>query len=240
MRHTLYWDRGPAAGTPVEAGTPIEITGDEATHVAKSKRLREGEHVRAVDGRGLVTLCAMTATTKSCVHLEVVEAAIEAPVRPMIEVCTATPKGQRMDKMLDMLGQCGAAAWRPLTAERGVVEPGANKLDRARRISVEAMKQCGRAHAMVIDTEIGFEEALRFDGLLVIAEAGGVPPHEVGSLHGPVRLLVGPEGGFTDEERTLAREARAVSMRLGVHVLRIETAAVVGVGGLMALRVPGA
>ncbi len=234
MRHTLYWHRGPASGRPPTIGEIIEIDGDEAMHGVKAKRLREGEVCRACDGAGVVLLGEVIEAKRSRLRLRIDEARFEAPTTPRLEVCSATPKGQRLEKMLDMLAQCGVAVWRPLVTRRGVVEPGAHKLERAERISIEALKQCGRAHLMRIEGDIGLEEALDdADGTrVVVADGTG----DSGAWEGDaerVRVLVGPEGGFSDEELALVRERGARVARLGPHVLRIEAASVLASGWVM-------
>jgi 16S rRNA (uracil1498-N3)-methyltransferase len=231
MRHTLFWQRGADAGSPPSIGDAIELVGDEAMHAVKSKRLREGDACLVCDGAGVVATCAVVRATKSRVELAVEGAEVVEAATPRVEVWGATPKGQRLDKMLDMLAQCGCALWRPMSTERGVVEPGAHKLERAERISVEALKQCGRAHLMAIGEEASFADALDAGAgtRVVVADAGGTSA-AWGSDGGTacVRLLVGPEGGFTPAEMALARERGAAVVRLGVHVMRIETASVVG------------
>lgn len=139
--------------------------------------------------------------------------------------------------MIDGLSQVGAAAWRPLITERTVVEPRAGKLERLQRIAEESLKQCGRAWLLEIGSPIGFAAALRGahergDALVVADAAGGAPPPLAAGA--PVTLVVGPEGGLTDRESTLAREHGAAAIRLGPHILRIETAAVVGAAALLA------
>ena len=244
MRHTLYWDRHSEGGTPPPNGQVVEIAGDEAMHATKSKRLREGDGCVVCDGAGVVVSGVVVRATKSRVEVEVVSSEVVAPLRPRVEVFGATPKGQRLDKMLDMLGQCGCALWRPLSTSRGVVAPGAHKLERARRISVEALKQSGGAHLMAIGEEVSFTDALTPTPGTRIVLADGTGEQAVRGLGegvGTVRLLVGPEGGFTDEERAMALEqGRATCVSLGPLVMRIETASVVGAAWAMGLGSAGA
>ncbi len=242
MAHTLYWERDPASAgaAPPAPGESITITGEEAAHAAKSKRLRPGDGLRVTDGAGLVCLAIVERTTKSTLELTIEAAELVPAIMPRVEVCSAAPKGQRLDKMLDMLGQTGAASWRPLATDLGVVEPGANKLARAERIAVEALKQSGGGHAMQIEGEVPFAEALEApEGTTVlIADASGANlSAEGGAGVGSaacVRLLVGPEGGFTERERALAESSGARAVRLGPRILRIETACVIGAGLLLA------
>jgi 16S rRNA (uracil1498-N3)-methyltransferase len=160
------------------------------------------------------------------------------PIRPSVTVCSATPKGQRVDEMVEGLSQAGAAGWRPMRTAHGVVDPRESKLDRLARISRESAKQAGRAWLMRIEGEVGFAEALGVFPLVVVADASGqsVLDEDVRTrLRGVERvgLLVGPEGGFTHEELDQARAAGALVVGLGPLTMRIETAAVIGAAMLI-------
>lgn len=222
-RHTLYIDD---RSLPTLPGESIRIEGEEAKHAIRVKRVSEGDQVRVLDGRGNVLTTRVTDARRA---LElVVEASAEEP-RPAItiELATATPKGQRLDKMIDMLGQVGAGIWHPLATKYGVVEPGANKIDRMERICRESAKQSLRAWPMKIGGPMSFKDALSTgsDTRLVIADASGGDYRPGGA--GTVRALVGPEGGWTEGELGAAQNAGAQVVGLGPHVLRIETAAIV-------------
>ena len=224
-RHTIHHD---LAG--FSDGTTLSVAGDEAAHAVKSRRLRAGDRVDVTDGAGTVLTCLVTNARKAELTLEVESSrTVERPT-PAVRLYTATPKGPRLDKMIDMVSQAGAASWRAMDTKLGVVDPGAKKLDRARRISVESAKQCGRAWVMEIGESAPFAEAIEPapGRRVLLAHAGGGARPEVSPGDDEVRLLVGPEGGFTPEELDAADRAGAQRLDLGPHTLRIETAAVVG------------
>lgn len=222
-RHTLYLDDRPLPSAP---GESIRVEGDEAKHAIRVKRVVEGDQVRVLDGKGGVLLTRVVDARRS---LDLVIESAEQEPQPTvgIELATASPKGQRLDKMIDMLGQVGAGIWHPLATKYGVVEPGGNKIDRMERICRESAKQSLRAWPMKIGSPLSFKEGISTgpDTRLVIADASG-GDYRVGGP-GTVRALVGPEGGWTDGELSAARDAGAQVVGLGPHVLRIETAAVV-------------
>jgi len=146
------------------------------------------------------------------------------PVEPRLEVWASSPKGPRLESMIDGLSQAGAAAWAPLSTQRTVVEPGAGKLDRMHRLAAEASKQAGRAW----DLEIlpGGDLAAALAGpAVVVAHASGGPYRPGGAAM--IRLLIGPEGGWTVDELARARAGGASVASFGPHIMRIETAAVV-------------
>ena len=222
-RHTLVLTDQPLPDSP---GEPIVIEGDEAKHAIRVKRVSEGDVVRVLNGKGTVLTTRVTEARRT-LHLVIESVDEEARPGVTLQMATATPKGPRLDKMIDMLSQVGASAWHPLSTKYGVVEPGANKIDRMERICRESAKQALRAWPMKIGEPMALEDALAVESgeRLVIADASG-GEYEPGG-QGIVRALVGPEGGWTAGELEAAQSASAQVVGLGPHVLRIETAAVV-------------
>jgi 16S rRNA (uracil1498-N3)-methyltransferase len=216
-RHTVFADiEDPSA-------TRITVTGDQAKHAVRVKRLRPGERVNVLDGRGNIWEAAVAEARRDLV-LELGERSELPAVRPHIELCSAAPKGPRLDKMIDQLAQLGVAAWRPLHTKLGVVEPGENKIERMRRIAAETVKQALLPRPMHIDEAVPMDEALSTDAPILVADAMGEPYTPTGAER--LRLLVGPEGGFTEDEYAQMSSAGVRLVSLGPTTLRIETAAV--------------
>lgn len=226
--HRIHWQ-----GAWPDVGQTLAIDGDEASHALRAKRLRAGERVEVFDGAGQVAACEVqdseSGRRTGTLALRVLGLARHEPARPRVEVFAATPKGGRVDEMVEGLSEAGAASWTPLVTARTVVEPRAAKLDRLRRIAVESAKQCGRAWVLEIGRECGLAGALaEARGAAIVLADGSAPPYRPGSGADTVRLLIGPEGGWTDDERRDALRAGAVAASFGPHAMRIETAAVVG------------
>lgn len=233
------------AAEPPSPGDTVDIRGDEAHHAVRVKRVEPGEPVALLDGVGVVVRGRVAATLKERGEF-VVRVAVDRvdrvpPEQPWIEACTAVPKGPRVADLVDQLSQAGAAAWRPLVTERGRADPAAPRSERLERAAAEASKQCGRAHHMHVLGPIELDAALAEPGWsLVLADASGASPAGASTVlrHPRIRVLVGPEGGWTPRELDAARRAGAAVLRLGPHAMRIETAAVVACGVLMALAWP--
>jgi len=145
--------------------------------------------------------------------------------------------------MVARLVQLGAAAILPLSAElRGPEEVPEETPERLLRVARESCKQCGRAWMPRFDAARtpGELAVARRQGLLALLDPyGGLPfdtwlrsfqtsPLGVGTEERPIVLVVGPEGGFTAEERAALLEAAATPVWLGPHILRVETAAEAG------------
>ena len=223
-KHSVYVpELDPAAQTVV-------LTGEEAKHAVRVKRLQPGQAVNLMNGNGLRLTGDVTAAKRE-LHIRVTER-VEVPrPSPALEVCSAVPKGPRSGDMLDGLSQAGADVWCPLETAFGVESPTPAKRDRWERISRESLKQCGRAWRMEIGPDRTLAGACEPGAGLtvVIADASG-EPYEAAAGAERVRLLVGPEGGWREDELEFARAAGARACRFGPHVMRIETAAVVAAG----------
>lgn len=213
----------------------VTISGEEAHHAARVKRLAPGQRVGLFDGRGLqatgVVLRAETRGKSPWLEVEIAETQRTEPVRPRVCIRSPAPKGDALEWMVDQLSQVGAAAWGLLRAEHAEREP--RRLDRLDRTIIESAKQCGRAHLMQMLAPASFDEVLNAaGGLVCAADAGGEPVGNLPPADG-ITLLIGPEGGWSGRERAALSERQVPLVGLGPHVLRLETAAIVGASGML-------
>ena len=144
------------------------------------------------------------------------------------EVTTAIAKGDRQSTMLDMATQLGISAWQPLQCDRSVSRVGKNSYQRWQRICLEACKQSGSAWLpdllpMVKPEEVASNACAEGREVLLAHPDGAAL--DVSSDTDKL-LMIGPEGGFTEDEVRRIVAAGATTFSLGHHILRIETAAV--------------
>jgi len=232
--HRVYLPLAEFEGEVVP-GARLRVLGEEARHAVRVKRLEPGERVELLDGAGAIAIAAFEGAAKLgkregwAIELAIESCERVAPVSPRVELFGAVAKGARVEEMIDGLSQVGAAAWRPLAAEwGGVAKP--KKPDRLERIAGEAAKQCGRAWALEIGDEVALPEALRPDAdRIVVADASG-GAFEPGPC-AAVRVLIGPEGGWSDRERAAIDQAAGSGgvevCSFGPHTMRVEVATVV-------------
>jgi 16S rRNA (uracil1498-N3)-methyltransferase len=206
---------------------PVTVAGPEAHHLANVCRVREGEIVVLFNGDGRQYRAVVGSAGKRAVELNVT--AIEEPHRELgcrLVIAAPLPKGDRAQFLVEKLTELGVTEFVPLRTERSVVHP--RDVDKHRRHVIEASKQCGRNVLMRVAPLTDWSEWTRnptLPALRYLAHFGG---DETVRFRGEnIALTVGPEGGFTDDEIALARNAGWGVVGLGARVLRVETAAIV-------------
>ncbi|HYN84879.1 MAG TPA: 16S rRNA (uracil(1498)-N(3))-methyltransferase [Pyrinomonadaceae bacterium] len=231
-----------------DEGRRVVLSAEETRHLRDVLRVREGEEVGVFDGEGREFLCRVGAPGRGReASLEVCER-VEPP-RPesplSLTLAVALLKGEKFDLVVQKATELGAASVIPVVTRRADVRlkdanDAARRVERWRRLALEAAKQSGRARVPRISGPAPFESLVaRGAGenelRIFFSERGGGRLSEVpgaavdeGSAGGPSELtaLVGPEGGWEDEEIELARSAGWRVVTLGGRTLRAETAAV--------------
>ncbi len=226
---------------PVQPGTTVELDRDESHHAARVLRLAIGDAVELLDGCGHVA-CGSIASLGRGVRVSIAQVAAAPPPSPRIDIASAIPKGPRADAMVEQLSQLGVNRLIPLRSRRSVVDPRDTKIEKFQRAAIESAKQCGRAWFMQVDQPTDFASLLgaKDHGVRLLADPGGTAMIAADAFSGATPgvdagtsrnlasalILIGPEGGFTDEERAEAIAAGCLPWSLGPHILRIETAAV--------------
>jgi 16S rRNA (uracil1498-N3)-methyltransferase len=229
---------GPVTG--VAAGETVVVTGDEARHAVVVRRIRVGEQVVLVDGSGTSASCTVVETSKSTLTTEVVSVSLAEAPSPAVTVVQALPKGDRGELAVEVLTEIGADTIVPWAAARCV---GVWRGDRAtkalakwRATAREAGKQSRRSWLpevteMATTAEVvGLVEAA--DLAVVLHESA---PASLGALSldgvSSIVVVVGPEGGLTEEELDAFGAGHVV--RMGEPVLRTSTAGVAAVAALL-------
>lgn len=217
--------------TLAPSGNTLTLGRDETHHARKVLRLDPGDIIGLLDGKGGVGEGVIDSWVGGEAIVRVTHARQIPSTRPRIVVATAIPKGPRAQDMVDQLSQVGVARFIPLIAERSTVDPGEGKLERFERTVLESAKQCARAWVMEVGKAAEPKTILAepHDVKLIAAPGGESIGVNLAAKLAPaasVLILIGPEGGWTDEELLLADAAGATRWSFGPHVMRIETAAI--------------
>jgi 16S rRNA (uracil1498-N3)-methyltransferase len=200
--------------------------------------LKEGEKIGVFDGKGHEFEIDYSEKVRSGkVRLE---KEIKASKEPKVKItlAIAVPKGPRMDVLVEKVSELGVNQIVPIICSRSVVLPREAKVDRWRRIAIEACAQSERSIVPIISEPIEFAKILdtiKEYNHAFICHKTGEPLDKAYDDCESVLLIVGPEGDFTEAEFTAAREAGCVPVTLGPTVLRTETAGIAAVTQIVAL-----
>ncbi|WP_070378937.1 16S rRNA (uracil(1498)-N(3))-methyltransferase [Rhodococcus sp. WMMA185] len=228
-----------------DVGHTAVLDGSEGRHAATVRRIGVGERIMLADGRGGLADTEVTAAAKDRLELAVHARRQISPPVPTVTVVQALPKADRSELAVELATEAGVDAIVPWQSSRCVARwegpKVAKGVARWRSAAQAAAKQSRRA----IVPEVS--EPFRTPGVLsmvreVIGRGGVVAVlHESAAQSlaelslrsvAEIVLVVGPEGGISDEEITALTEAGAVPVLLGPHVLRTSTAAAVALGAL--------
>lgn len=226
---TLADSRPDSASVRELSGTAVELTKEESHHASKVLRLSPGDAVVLFDGAGTTAL-ATIAKIGSRVVVRIDELRHEPPPRPRLTMACPIPKGPRADAMVDQLSQLGCDELIPLRTARSIVDPRDAKLERFQRACIESAKQCQRAHVMHIAPLASLHELMKSSEhdlkLIALPDGQSLPSRETLNEAQNVLVLIGPEGGWLDEEVHDATKSGFLPWKLGPLVMRIETAAI--------------
>ncbi|KAB1643627.1 16S rRNA (uracil(1498)-N(3))-methyltransferase [Gulosibacter chungangensis] len=226
-------------------GDEITVSGDEARHAVKVARLRVGEEITLLNGRGSRVGGVVTATSAGEFVVRALEDAVAEPApSPRLVLVQGLAKGGRDEMALQAAVELGVDAVVPWQAQRSVSKWVGEKArkNRARWESIarEAAKQSIRAWIPEVH-EVATTAALatNFSTGLVLAldpsgavRLGEVPLDDL-APGDSLTLIVGPEGGVSDAEIAKFESAGAVTVRLGENVLRTSTAGPAAIAALL-------
>ena len=227
----------------VSVGSVVRVEGDEAHHAVAVRRMRVGEALLLTDGRGTLAEGAVEATGKRTLDVRLASYDVVAEPAPSVTVVQALAKGDRGERAVEVLTEIGVARIVPWAAGRSVAvwkgERAAKSLARWRATAREAAKQSRRAWhpevAELASTDDVLEIVAAADLAVVLHEeaTGTLAPLAIPEA-GKVVLVVGPEGGLTDDEVAALVDAGAHAVRLGTEVLRTSTAGVAATAAILA------
>ena len=232
----------PAAGAhflhegPLRPGRVV-LSPDESHHLARVRRVHPGQQVVLIDGQGTRATARLVAVQSGRAELDVLAVEqVEPAVGVRVTLAFAVAKGAHAEQLITQCTELGVAVLVPMCTERTVVRPdGASRQKTARwhRHAIEAAKQSGQAHVPRLDPVTPFDRLVRAADLpavrLIAHPDACASLVEFAGQHAPpdrVLVCIGPEGGFTDQEVSLACECAFAPVRLGRTILRVETAAV--------------
>ena len=235
-RHRLF------VAQTVIPNCPLAIEGESAHYLVRVLRLRPGDAIVLFDGSGAEFTATVTAIRKQRAELmpdEGVCRNVESPLD--IRLIQGVSRGERMDLVVQKATELGIHRVSPVLTMHSVVRLDSERSSRRQehwaRIARGACEQCGRNRLPIVDEPRTLPEILqepstpRLRLLLPPAPGAGLPmtPPPSG-----IDVLIGPEGGLSEDEHDFALSAGFTPLRMGPRVLRTETAAIAAIAILQA------
>ena len=221
----------------LDAGGRVALDANQANYLGNVLRLGPGAKLLLFDGRSGEWLARIDEAKKKMMTLEVERRTREAETVPDLWLAFSPVKRTKTDWLVEKATELGAARLLPVITQRTIAER--VRIERLAGIAIEAAEQCGRTRLPEILEPVSLKQLLTGRDparrLYFADEQGGDPAARTFSP-GPGLILVGPEGGFGDEERAAIRAApNAAPISLGPRILRAETAALAALAVYMAV-----
>ncbi|MCK5832757.1 16S rRNA (uracil(1498)-N(3))-methyltransferase [bacterium] len=210
----------------------VKFPKDESTHVYKVMRASVGDTVRAVDGKGHIYWVKITRVDIMHSRGEIIETTTtELEPHTLFSLAMGTILPKRMEAAWDSCVQLGISTLIPVRTKFSLsrIREDGKFIDRLNAVGKRAMLQSGRAVHPTVEMPCELSEIVIHDfNTILFGDEEGLPtpPSEKPKLGEKVLLLVGPEGGFSAEEKRIIEQAGGVGISLGPRKLRAETAAV--------------
>lgn len=234
----------PEALEGADPGTLVRLEGAEGRHAVSVRRLAAGESLHLVDGSGRRARATVVATPdRQTLEARIDGIDVEPQPQPRLVVVQALPKGDRGELAVELLTEVGVDVIVPWAAAHCVTQWKADRRERAHRrwsdAALAAAKQARRARFPIVAPLASTDEVAD----MVRAASCALLLHETATAplsgvtvpdSGDVVVVVGPEGGLSDEERAVLGAAGARAVRLGPSVLRTSSAGMAAAAVLLA------
>lgn len=219
----------------------IQISGDDAHHISRVMRMKPGDPIICCTEDGQVAKCAIQEMTNDTVFVSIVEWVDENNELPvLVTIAQGLPKGDKLELIVQKGTELGANSFLPFFASRSIVKwdekKGRKKVDRLKKIAKEAAEQSHRTKVPGVKNPVDFKtlikESSHFTYKVVAFEedAKRGESKNLASVLTKIKkgdsllVVIGPEGGLTEQEVFLLRKNGFISCSFGQRILRTETA----------------
>ena len=225
--------------------TQLQMGADSTRYLGRALRLKNGAQLTVFNGEGgeyIATILSIAKSTSILSIGEQIEPNTESPLN--VHLVQGVSRGERMDFVVQKATELGVKRITPILTDHGVVkldaDRAAKRRDHWQKISESACEQCGRVQPPLIDESIPFKSwfGSRTSDADIDIILRPDAPVTLASLPAPttkVCLLIGPEGGFSNNEYEDADVAGCTSVSIGPRILRTETAAVAAIAVVQSL-----
>lgn len=236
------------SNTPLAVGAAVQLSASAAAHATRALRLEVGASATLFNGDGFDYECTLTAVTKNAVHASISSASQlhnESPLN--ITLLQAISSGDRMDFTIQKAVELGVSSIQTITSQRSLVKLSAERAEKRcehwQNIVISACEQSGRSTVPIVQATLSYNHVFAHLAQTAAADACKItlapdakqPLSTIARPSGNIYLLVGAEGGLSDEEIALAVSHGFQTTRLGGRVLRTETAALAAIAAMQTL-----
>ena len=226
-------------------GTEILLPEQAGEHAVRVLRLERGHPLILINGDGREYDAELASLAKRAVTAVITQArAVDREARLSITLAQSIARGEKMDWILQKATELGVSQIVPLVTERTEVKLDEERAERRMAhwdsVIESACEQCGRTTLPALAPPQRIDRwltALDFDGVrLAMIPDGETTVRELPSMDAGVIVVVGPEGGLSEQDAVMLRQADFLGLKLGPRILRTETAGIAAVAALQALH----
>jgi len=228
--------------SPLVLNETVQLSESAAVHATRALRLTEGDHAILFNGDGHNYDCTLTTVKKNSVTAIITHASEVHNESPLnITLLQAISSGDRMDFTIQKAVELGVKNIQPITSKRSVVKLSAERAEKRtehwQNIAISACEQSGRAYVPKVLTPTSLENWFSQNPSvgttrILLNPIGAKRLTEIQKPTGEIQLLIGAEGGLSQEEIDLATSHQFQSIVLGPRILRTETAALTAIAAM--------
>lgn len=219
---------------PLRAAAQLQLSDTAAHHLRNVLRVKLAEEVELFDGLGCSITAQIGQISKKSVVVTTGSALQHRPQRnPQIQLQQALAKGERMDWVMQKATELGAASIQPFSCEHSEVKLNAQRLEKKmlhwQQVIIHAAQQCGNYFLPELKPLLKFSDMIRLNHpgqAWILQPDASNAFRDIEKPSENMRVLVGPEGGFSQPELLQAKSQGYQCLTLGPRILRTETAAV--------------
>ena len=225
----------------ISSGSTQELSGDEGHHAVKVMRLQIGEQIKIADNLGNWVSGAITEVGKKSLKIDVAERGNAEHLKPELILVQAVTKSDRTKEMLELLTVAGADQIIPWQAQRCISKWKSDSTDKWLTTIKESAKQARRVKLPVLSDAVTTNQLVKLfqvdDQIIVLHESAQSNISQFKFVESTQRIfiVIGPEGGISEEEIAQLTSAKAVVVRMGENVLRSAHAGFAALSGIQTL-----
>jgi len=223
----------------------MELDADRSRYLTRVLRLRGGDSLLVFNGGGDEFSATMLNAGKNSATLRIDEQTVaQTESKLRVHLVQAVSRGERMDFVVQKATELGVKRITPVLTEYGVVKLDSGRAEKRRdhwqKVAASACEQCGRVRLPLVEAPVTLKEwfgnaPAHVDAQLILKPGAAMPLAAISAPPTKVCLLIGPEGGFSDNEYEDAEVVGFRPVAIGPRILRTETAAIAALAILQSL-----